>query len=131
MVVSIFSFSHNIFKWPLQRSRSKSQLCGKWLTCLSGKRRYNWISTPLNANLTISTRLIVLIEKYGVCHFLTVFWLYLGGQSIYPCFPGVLLTSNPHNILSKPLAAFPHNHYRNDGQELERNESCSNDHYQS
>ena len=26
-----------------------------------------------------------------------------------PCFPGILLTVTPHNILSKPLAAFPHN----------------------
>ena len=24
-------------------------------------------------------------------------------QCTYPCFPGVLLTSTPHNILSKPL----------------------------
>ena len=37
------------------------------------------------------------------------FQLYCGGQCIYPCFPGVLLTSTPHNILSKPLAAFPLN----------------------
>ena len=42
--------------------------------------------------------------------FSTVFQLYRGGQSIYPCFPRVLLTSTPHNILSKPLAASPHNH---------------------
>ena len=40
--------------------------------------------------------------------FSTVFQLYLGGQCTYPCFPGVLLTSTPHNIPSKPLAAFPH-----------------------
>ena len=31
----------------------------------------------------------------------------------YRCFPGILLTSTPHNILSNPLAAFPHNHCRN------------------
>ena len=36
----------------------------------------------------------------------TVFQLYCGGKCTYPCFPGVLLTSTPHNILSKPLAAF-------------------------
>ena len=29
----------------------------------------------------------------------TVFKLYLGGQCTYPCFPGVLLASTPHNIL--------------------------------
>ena len=34
-----------------------------------------------------------------------------------PCtFPGVLLTSTPHNILSKPLGAFPRDHCRNNGQ---------------
>ena len=39
----------------------------------------------------------------------TVFQLYRGCQCTYPCFPGVLLTSVPHSILSKPLAAFPNN----------------------
>ena len=39
--------------------------------------------------------------------FATVFQLYHGGQSTYPCSPGVLLTSTMYNILSKPLAAFP------------------------
>ena len=34
---------------------------------------------------------------------------YRSGQCTYPCFPGILLTSTPHNILCKPLAAFPHN----------------------
>ena len=43
----------------------------------------------------------------------------------------VLLTSTPHNILSKPLAVFPHNHCRNNGQRWERNESCRNDYHQS
>ena len=63
--------------------------------------------------------------------FSTVFQIYRGGQCTYPCFPGVLLTSNPHHILPKPLAAFPHNHCRNNGQRRERNESCRNDYYQS
>ena len=39
--------------------------------------------------------------------FSTVFQLYHGSPCTYPCFPGVLLPSTPHNILSKPLAAFP------------------------
>ena len=30
----------------------------------------------------------------------TLFQLYHRSQSIYPCFPGVILTSIPHNILS-------------------------------
>ena len=42
--------------------------------------------------------------------FSTVFQLYLSGQCTYPCFPGVILTITAYNILSKPLAAFPHNH---------------------
>ena len=32
---------------------------------------------------------------------------------------------------TKPLAAFPHNHCRNNGQRWERNESCRNDYRQS
>ena len=63
--------------------------------------------------------------------FSTVFQLYRGGQCTYPCFPGVLVTSIPYNILSKPLAAFPHNHCRNNGQQWERNKSCCNDYRQS
>ena len=57
----------------------------------------------------------------------TVFQLYPGGQCTYPCFPGVLLTSTPHNILFKPLAAFSNNHT----QRWEWNKSCSNDYHQS
>ena len=42
-------------------------------------------------------------------HFSTLFKLYRSGHSTYQCFPGILFTSAPHNILFKPLAAFPHN----------------------
>ena len=70
--------------------------------------------------------------------FSTEFQLNPGGKNTYPWFPEVLpevpevlLTSTPHNILSKPLAAFPHNHSRNNGQQRERNESCCNDYHQS
>ena len=62
---------------------------------------------------------------------LIVFQLLHGGQCTYPCFPGVLLTSTPHNTFSKSLAALPHNHCRNNGQQWERNESCRNDYHQS
>ena len=51
----------------------------------------------------------------------TVSHLYHGGQFTYPCFPWVLCTSTPHNILSKPLTALPRNHCRNSGQGWERN----------
>ena len=61
----------------------------------------------------------------------TLFHLYQGGQCTHPCFPGVLLTNTPHDILSKPLAAFLHNHCQNNGQSWERNESCRNDYHQS
>ena len=61
----------------------------------------------------------------------TEFQLYRCGQCTYPCFPGVLLSSTTHNILSKPLAAFPHNHCQNDGHWWERTESCRNNYRQS
>ena len=63
--------------------------------------------------------------------FSTVFPLYCSGICTYPCFPGVLLTSTPYNILSKPLAAFPHKHCLNNWQRWERDESCRNDYHQS
>ena len=40
-------------------------------------------------------------------------------------------TSTPHNIVSKPMAAFPHNHHRNNGQRSEIHESCHKDYHQS
>ena len=40
--------------------------------------------------------------------FSTLFQLYHSGQYTYLCFPGILFNSTPPNILSKPLAAFPH-----------------------
>ena len=35
----------------------------------------------------------------------STFQLYHVGQCTYPCFPGVIFNSTPHNILSKTLAA--------------------------
>ena len=61
--------------------------------------------------------------------FSTEFQLYRRDQCTYPCFPGVLLTSTPHNILFN--IAFTFNHFRNNGQWRERNESCHNDYHQS
>ena len=61
----------------------------------------------------------------------TVFQLYCAGQCTYPCFPGVLFSSTPHNILSESLAAFLHNHCRKNRRRWERNESCRNDYRQS
>ena len=50
----------------------------------------------------------------GLTVFTTVFQLYHGSQCTYPYFPGVLLTSTLHNIISKPLAAFPLNCFPSD-----------------
>ena len=41
------------------------------------------------------------------------------------------LTSTLHNNLSKPMAAFPQNRYRNNRQWWERNESCFNEYHKS
>ena len=45
--------------------------------------------------------------------FSQLFLLYCGNQCTYACCPHVSFTTTPHNFLSKPLAAFPHNlrHY--------------------
>ena len=52
-----------------------------------------------------------LIVLYGVqCRFQQYFSYIAVASAPYPCFPGILLTSTPHNSLSKPLAAFPHSH---------------------
>ena len=51
----------------------------------------------------------------GLKQLSTVFQLYRAYQCTNPCFPRVLLTSTPHNILPSPLAAFAHNHCRNNG----------------
>ena len=68
-------------------------------------------------SLDFSVLKIDLLNVWYSISFSKVFHLYSGGQCIYSCFPGVLVTSTSHNILSKPLAAFPHNHCRNNGQQ--------------
>ena len=56
----------------------------------------------------------MLIVEQLTERFLTRFTtLFRGGQCTYRCFPGVLLTNTPRIILSKPLAAFQHNHRYN------------------
>ena len=65
------------------------------------------------------------IEKmtdWYIMPFSKLFHLYRSGQYTYLCFSGVLLTSTPHNVLSKPPTAFPFNHRRNNGQHKERND---------
>ena len=68
---------------------------------------------------------------YGVsCRFSTLSQLYRGSQCTYPCSAGILFTSTPHDVLSKPLT-ISQNHCRNKGQGRERDESCSNHYHQS
>ena len=68
-------------------------------------------------------------ENMGIVWCLNSISVILQWPVTYPCFPGVLLSSNWYSILSKPLAAFPHNHCQNNRQLWERNESCCNDYH--
>ena len=71
-----------------------------------------------------------LIEWF-LSSFSTLFHLYCGSQCIYPCFPGVLLTSTLHNIPFKPLAVFPHNHCLNYGSSKKEKKTISDYHQSS
>ena len=64
------------------------------------------VHTSLASNKDPGLRLIVCC----LTPFSTVFQLYRGSQCTYPCFSRILFASTPHNILSKPLTAFPHKH---------------------
>ena len=81
--------------------------------------------------LVVIDRLIDCLIVWCFTPYLSVFQLYHGSQCTYPYFPGVLLTGTPHNIPTKPLAAFPNNQCRNNGQGSGRNEPCRNDYHQS
>ena len=76
-----FSLGHWIYRGILPSDKGPVKHNNRWLT----KWLIDWL--------------------YGFTRFSTVFQLYC----TYPCFPGVLLTSIPHNIPSKPLATFPYN----------------------
>ena len=97
-----FLLSHPCFQKALYQGCLKSELFGKLLQQIS-----TWdfqVSEPQKPDwLTV----------WCFMPFSTVFQLHCGSQCTYSCFPGVLLTSTPHNILSEPLAAFPHNRCRN------------------
>ena len=99
--------------------------------------KYKWIARVLYADANVWLPLLdhlwqlYFMIEWCLTLFLTVFQLHHSGQCTYPCFSGVLLTSTPHNILFKPLAAFPQNHRQNNRQQWERNESCRNDYHQS
>ena len=98
---------------------SKGVIVWEWVKPITHNANFKWSLKKTSENIVGKGELIV----WCFTSFTTVFRLYCGSQSTYPCFPGVLLTSTLHNILSKPLAAFPHNHCRNN--ELKREEwSC-------
>ena len=74
-------------------------------------------------------------KKYHHCILLNAVFNSISVILLWPVHLSMLswssLTSTPHKILSKPLAAFRHNHCRSNGQWWERNEPCSNDYHQS
>ena len=73
-------------------------------------------------HLSITNRLIECMVLNAIS---ILFHLYHRSQCTCSCFPEVHLTSILHNILSKPLAAFPRNHRQNNRL------FCRNDYRQS
>ena len=67
---------------------------------------YLWYVKLIQSSNTKTDWLIV----WCLALFSTVFHLHPSGQCTYLCFPWVLLTSTPHNVLSMPLATFPLTH---------------------
>ena len=133
LLTSIFTSSLYIFKSPLSPGCSQQAFSGKGLTIQSLVPREKSFENPLPTICSKGCyfRVIVWLIVWCLNLFSTIFQLYCVNQCFYPCFPGVLLSSSPRHILSKPLAAFPHNHCRNNRQWWERNESCGNDYHQS
>ena len=130
LVNSIFSFFHRVFKRLV-----KTGLVWEWVKAslkhdLIRMRSSHWNPTRVY-QINQQTKNDWSINRMVLNAVSTLFQLYRGDQGTHPCIPTVLLTSTPHNILSKPLAAFPQNHRRNNGQGWERNESCRNDYHQS
>ena len=72
----------------------------------------------------------ILLSGSGLMSFPMLYQLYDGSNCTFTSFPGILFTSTPHNILSKTLAAFPHNHCTKIKQQWERNEFCCNNYHQ-
>ena len=71
---------------------------------------------PLQINSLFDDIILGLIDCMVLRPFSIVFQLYHSVQCAYPCFSGVLVASTPLKILSKPLAAFPLKHCRNNGK---------------
>ena len=80
----------------------------------------NIITTAFHGKWLNTSNLTDWLIVWCLTLFSTLFQLYHGSQCTYPCFPVGPLSSTPHNILSKPLAAFEYNHCRNNRQRWER-----------
>ena len=65
-----------------------------------------WEAKDRQKERQLTDWLIDWLTEWCLTPFSTVFQLYHGSQCTSPCFPGVLLTSTPHNILSKSLNPF-------------------------
>ena len=92
-----------------------------------------WLSDQevTDSSFTRSAGFLVVVSKGKTIHFMVFSTVFNSiAFSTYACFLEILLPSTLHNFLSKPLAPFPHNHCRNNGQQWERNESCRNDYHQ-
>ena len=63
--------------------------------------------------------------------FWTSFQVYRWDQFACLCFSWISVTTTPHNILSKPLAAFSLNNRRTNCKQGDENESCRNYYRQS
>ena len=76
-----------------EKDVSVVKLCAQetWVETFS-----NWLMFCVSKHLSVD-------HVYGsLTPVATLFQLYRCGQSTYPCFPRVLLTSTPRNILSNP-----------------------------
>ena len=129
IVTKNFSFSCSIFKRLVLPEQKANTITTKLKRILPKTVARNCIWTKIK--LCMKEWSPVTLIVCCLMPFSRVFQFYHGSQCICLCFPGVLLTSTPHNILSKPLAAFPLNHCQNKGQQWERNESCLNDYHLS
>ena len=108
--------------WPGSRSNSKTVIEVQTELTSQLVRYQASSSTTQNNDLSvIHTIPFAWLFIWGLTPFSTLFQLYHGGQCTNPCFPRILLNSTPHNILSKPLASFPHYHCCNNGQRWEMN----------
>ena len=87
-------------------------------TCLGLVQIYRKCTKNIDSNLKKRKEMPVWL--YGIKRpFQHCFSYITVASALVHAFLGVLLTSTLHNIFSKPLAAFPHDHYWNSRQQNE------------